>query len=149
MSHENKDYAAILRQRGYRVTPQRLVVLDAVCDMGKHATFSEVFQRARELEPCINQVTVYRALDVLCEVGLVVSADIDHHGKVYETSGSKRHHHLVCRQCGQEYTPTEAHFQTLVREILDEFGFQIESGHLVMTGSRRTCRTGSSSREVP
>jgi Fur family ferric uptake transcriptional regulator len=141
MSHENTDYSAILRQRGYRVTPQRLVVLDAVCDVGKHATFGEIFLHARELEPTINQATVYRALDVLCDAGLVVSAEIENQGKVYEISGGRSHHHLVCRQCGQQYTLTESHLQTLATEIFSEFAFKIESDHLIISGLCEVCQS--------
>ena len=141
MSHENTDYSTILRQKGYRVTPQRLVVLDAVCDVGRHATFGEIFQRARELEPTINQATVYRALDVLCDVGLVVSAEIESQGKVFEIAGSKSHHHLVCRQCGRQYTLNESHIQTLATDIFSEFSFKIESDHLIISGLCESCQT--------
>lgn len=139
MSHEDIDYSTILRQRGYRVTPQRLVVLDALCDVGDHANFAQVFQRARELDIAINQATVYRALAVLSKVGLIVSAEFGDQGKVYEIAGREKHHHLMCRQCGKEYGLNETHLQTLVQAIFCEFGFKIESDHLVMMGLCKTC----------
>lgn len=142
MSHEKRDYVGILRRSGYRVTPQRLVVLDAVCDVGRHATFRAIFQRARELEAGINQATVYRALDVLCDVGLVVSAHEENQGKVgkvYEVCDSGPHHHLVCRECGQKYTLDESHLASLASDIYREFGFKIESKHLILSGICKNC----------
>ncbi|MDQ7026986.1 MAG: Fur family transcriptional regulator [Anaerolineae bacterium] len=118
MSHEEKDYIQILRSQGYRVTPQRLIVLDAVCDIGGHAAIATVVARVKKLDPTIDLSTIYRALDVLGEVGLVVATEIGDEGKVYKIAGEATHHHLICQNCGtvlsishDEVNPLFAHLQ--------------------------------------
>src|SRR3989304_6343052 len=63
MSHQNLDYVRILHNRGYRVTPQRVTILDAVCEGEGHSTLGAIYARARKHDPQIDMSTVYRALD--------------------------------------------------------------------------------------
>lgn len=74
MSHENIDYEGVLRRAGYRVTRQRLIILDAVCEGGGHTTLKEVFSRVRIVDDTIDQSSLYRALKLFVDLGLVVSA---------------------------------------------------------------------------
>ena len=139
MSHETLDYIQILRKQGYRVTPQRLIVLDAICDVGGHADLGQITARVKYLDPTIDKSTIYRSLDVLCEVGLVVEAEMDKQGKVYNIVGTS-HHHLVCRSCGGIFTISCADFQQFQRQIMEQYGFQIQSEHLAFKGLCEGCR---------
>jgi len=62
---EQLDYLDQIRRRGYRVTPQRQLILDTLCQMGGHATPSELFRQVQPQMPSLNQATVYRVLDFL------------------------------------------------------------------------------------
>ena len=83
MTHETIDTIERLRRQGYRVTPQRLIVLDAVCEVGGHADFGAIYASVKYADPTIDKSTIYRALDVLSSVGLIVVTDIGDEGKVY------------------------------------------------------------------
>ncbi|MBZ0301759.1 MAG: transcriptional repressor, partial [Anaerolineae bacterium] len=72
MTHENSDYIQVLHEKGYRVTPQRLIVLDAVCACQGHATLADIHARVMDMDPTIDRSTIYRALSVLQKVGLIV-----------------------------------------------------------------------------
>ena len=139
MSHENLDYVAAMRKNGYRVTSQRLTVLDAVCDVGGHATMGQIYQRVKELDPAIDQSTVYRALDVLCEVGLVNAAEIGSEGKVYEIAEKTPHHHLVCQQCGTIFSLEHQFVKPLLKRIKQQTGFVVTDNHLTLTGICASC----------
>lgn len=143
MPHENSDYIASLRSRGYRVTPQRLIVLDAVCEIEKHATFGDIYARVKELDPTIDQSTIYRALDVLCEVGLVVASEIGDLGKVYKIAGESDHHHLVCLNCGQVIRVDVETFRPVQDLIEQLYGFKINADHLSFNGVCQQCREKS------
>lgn len=139
MSHEERDYEKQLREHGFRVTWQRIVVLDAVCDVGGHASTAAVVKRVAELDPSIDLSTIYRALDVLTQAQLVVSAEIDG-VRVYEIAEPVPHHHLICRQCGAVQPLSHKAVQPLLDHVLREHGFQIESEHLVLSGLCATCQ---------
>ena len=100
MTHNRFDYASLWHERGFRVTPQRQLILDAVCQGAGHTTLPEIYARVQQMAPAINLATVYRTLDFLNEMGLVVSGDMGDGRMVYEIAGQEPHHHLVCRRCG-------------------------------------------------
>lgn len=139
MSHEEKDYIQILRSQGYRVTPQRLIVLDAVCDIDGHATIATVVARVKELDPTIDQSTIYRALDVLVEVGLVVVAEMGDEGKVYKIAGEATHHHLICQSCGTVLNINDDEVNPLFALLQTKYGFIVRADHLSLPGLCRTC----------
>ena len=115
MTHESKDYIQTLREQGYRVTPQRLIVLDAICDIGGHAEISQIMARVNFLDNTIDKSTVYRAIDVLIEVGLVTLTELDNQVRVYNIAGSD-HHHLVCRTCGNTITISDCDLNSFIAE---------------------------------
>lgn len=139
MSHETIDYIERLHKYGFRVTPQRLIVLDAVCEIGGHATFGQIYANVKHADPSIDQSTIYRALDVLCTVGLVVTTDLGEEGKVYKIAGEARHHHLVCRFCGQVLSFEHQMAESLIEQIRTAYGFMVGADHLAFTGICRQC----------
>lgn len=138
MSHNRAECAAQMRDHGFRVTPQRLLILDAICEGQGHTTFDEIHVRVVSKAPGINQATLYRTLDFLCELGLVVSAEIEGRA-VYEIAGETPHHHLVCRHCGQTQELRDLHFYELRDHLLSEHGFKADLGHQVIIGLCAEC----------
>jgi Fur family ferric uptake transcriptional regulator len=138
MSHDRSECAIQIREHGFRVTPQRLLLLDAVCEGNGHTTFDEIFERVKSKAPGINQATVYRSLDFLCDLRLVVSAEIEGH-TVYEIASDTPHHHLVCRNCGSSQELTDYHFQELRDHLLEEHGFKADLDHMAITGLCAKC----------
>ena len=139
MSHENRDYIEQLHQHGFRVTMQRLMVLDAVCDIGGHATLPAISKRVEALDATIAPSTVYRALDTLVEAELVVSSDIKGVGRVYEVAEATPHHHLVCKCCGEIQVLNDALVRPLLDSIKREYDFQAELNHLTLSGLCKSC----------
>ena len=142
MTHESKDYIQILRDKGYRVTPQRLIVLDAICEIGGHADLSQITSHVNYLDPTIDKSTVYRALDVLCDVGLVIETMLDKQGKVYTIAGNN-HHHLVCQGCGRDFTLPDHEFVHFQQHIYEQYGFLIQSEHQAFKGLCKGCQSGA------
>ena len=92
MAHE-------LHEKGLRLTPQRELVLSAVRSLG-HATPEEVAEKVRSTHPGINLSTVYRNLETLENVGLVLHTHLGHGGATYHAAEELTHLHLVCSDCG-------------------------------------------------
>jgi Fur family ferric uptake transcriptional regulator len=138
MSHDLSECATQIREHGFRVTPQRMLLLDAICEGNGHTTLDEIYERVKTKAPGINQATVYRSLDFLCELRLVVSAEIEGH-RVYEIASEIPHHHLVCRGCGSSQDLTDYHFQELRDHLLEVHGFKADLDHLVITGLCAKC----------
>jgi len=142
MSHQRLDYAALLRRRGFRMTPQRQMILDAICEGRGHTTPEEIYARVQAKSPAINQATVYRTLDFLGELGLVVSADIGIGQKVYEIAGETPHHHLVCQACGQVQKLAHALVEPFFASVEEQQQFRVKTDHLILFGLCQRCREG-------
>jgi Fur family ferric uptake transcriptional regulator len=139
MTHHLLNYAARLREHGLRLTPQREMILDAVCEDGGHTSFVEIYERLHAQAPAINQATVYRALKLFCDLGLVVAADLGDGKTVYEIAGVMPHHHLVCRACGQVEQIDHAALASLFAAFEHEQRFTLDMHHLVLFGYCRRC----------
>ncbi len=140
MTHHLLNYAARLREHGMRLTPQREMILDAICAGGGHTTFDEIYARLHARAPAINQATVYRALKIFCDLGLVVAADLGDSKTMYEIASLTPHHHLVCRVCGRVETIDHAALSSLFAAFEREQQFTLDMNHLVLFGYCRRCR---------
>jgi len=142
MTHQKIDYVDLMRAHGLRVTPQRLTILDAICEGGGHTTLGEIYARVRARDRSIDRSTVYRALAVFLELGLVVSAELAPGETVYEIAHLAPHHHLVCQECGREMEFDHAIAQGMFNAIAAEYGFAVRMDHLVLFGLCPDCRGG-------
>lgn len=140
MSHDMETIAARLRREGYRVTPQRQLILDAVCRLGGHVTAEAVYESVREIVPALNQGTVYRALNFFCDQGIVTATQQANGLSVYEIAGQQPHHHFVCRSCGENYEVSHDMLQPLFERAQEEFGFTVEMDHISFFGLCEHCR---------
>lgn len=132
--------AARLRERGERLTPQRLMVLDALREGPGHLTADDVFQHVAARYPYVNQATVYRALLWLQEQGLVSAADLGGGRMEYEYLHEERHHHLVCLQCHGRIELADELVAPLAAAIQARYGFVPRVDHLAIFGLCRACQ---------
>lgn len=140
MSHHQTAYEDILRAAGHRVTRQRIVILDAVCDGGKHTTLGEIYARAHAHDATLDRSTVYRTLKLYVSLGLVVSAETGDGETYYEIAQPQPHHHLVCHVCGREQEIDHTLVQTMFDGLHERYGFRAESNHLVVRGVCAACQ---------
>ncbi|WP_329176151.1 MULTISPECIES: Fur family transcriptional regulator [unclassified Streptomyces] len=132
------DWKTDLRRRGYRLTPQRQLVLEAV-ECLEHGTPDGILCEVRKTASGINISTVYRTLELLEELGLVSHAHLGHGAPTYHLADRHDHMHLVCRDCD---AVTEAHVELaapLMAELQAEFGFETDMKHFAIFGRCRDC----------
>lgn len=139
MTHQGLHWEHVLWAAGHRVTRQRAQVLDAVCAGEGHTSLAEVYGRVRRLDRTIDRSTVYRALHLFCELGLVLAADTGNGETCYEIRKPEPHHHLVCRQCGREQEIGDPVLGAMFAEVSRRYGFRIETDHLVLFGRCARC----------
>lgn len=121
---------ALLEARGYRLTAARRAILDTLVESGGHLTADELTDRVRRRAAGVGRMTVYRTLDLLCDLGLL--------RPVYQGTGAAHyilmqdghHHHLVCSGCSRVIEFDECALGDLPARIARRFGFRVE-GHLL------------------
>lgn len=117
-----------LRERGVRLTRQRQILLELIDKSGKHLDAESLYLMAKEQDPKLNRVTVYRTLKLLKKGGLVDELDLMHYGgdqHYYETRLKQEHAHVICLRCGKVEEFFGEPLQKLRRQVEAHFGFQV------------------------
>jgi Fur family ferric uptake transcriptional regulator len=135
-----QGWQSTLRAKGYRLTPQRELVLRAVDRLG-HATPDEILGAVREESQAVNISTVYRTLELLEELGLVRHAHITDRAPTYHSAATPEHVHLVCRECKRITEVSPDVIEPMVAAIKTQHGFSTDVGHLTVFGTCESCAT--------
>jgi Fur family ferric uptake transcriptional regulator len=117
-----------LKKKGVRVTRQRRILLELIDRSGRHLDAEQLYTLAKERDPKINRVTVYRTLKMLKQGQLVDELDLMHYEgdqHYYETRMKQEHAHMVCLRCGRVEEFFGEPLRKLRRQIESDFGFQI------------------------
>ena len=130
-----------LRGRGVRLTPQRLLILNAVSQGGGHMGVDEVFQKARETYPYMDIATVYRTLHLLKRMGVVTEVAIGDRLHFEITDPEARHNHMVCRICGGAFDLAPDYLDEFRKTLTSEFNFEPDLDNFTVTGVCSNCNT--------
>jgi Fur family ferric uptake transcriptional regulator len=123
--------AGILRQKGYRLTPQRHAILKIIASSHDHLTPAEICTRVRQEYPTIGLVTVYRVINLLIQLNLICRVNLGGSSQSYLMRRPvEHHHHLICSQCGRAVDFTNCDLGQLEQQLSKETGYSIE-GHLL------------------
>jgi len=132
------DWREALREKGYRLTPQRELILAAVDELG-HATPDEVLASVQQHASTINASTVYRTLEVLEELGLVRHAHLSDRAPTYHSTRGHEHFHLVCRGCHKVVSADAGDAEPFVESLGTRYAFTPDLGHLTVFGRCHDC----------
>ena len=129
-----------LRQEGYRLTPQRLMILSIIRDSSGHISAEEIHEKVCQQYPFVNISTVYRTLNLLKKLRLISETDLGEGYVRYELLERGRHHHLVCRRCGESFAFEHELLRPLQLRLLKEYGFSADVDHFAIFGLCQRCR---------
>ena len=131
---------AELRRSGYRVTPQRAVILETIAHLDGHSSANDVFDLARKRLPGLNLVTVYRTLERLQRAGLIDLLSASGGSMRFSIRDrSNQHGHLQCRVCGSSSEIPAGLFNNILDDIEKRYRFKVESDHITLQGVCEDC----------
>jgi Fur family ferric uptake transcriptional regulator len=130
---------ATMKEKGLKLTPQRLLIADILHAAKGHITAGEIIEHVQTKMPGVNKSTIYRTLDILEEAGCVYKSELGNE-VIYHHDDEGHHHHLVCRQCGQNIECDESVFSSMQEAIKRKYGFHGDFQHLVIDGLCRECK---------
>lgn len=127
---------------GGRMTNQRQIILDVIAHSREHLTADDITVRAQRHDRSINPSTVYRTLALLKERGLVKVRYYDHdsHREVFEPTPQTEHYHFTCSHCGRVIEFESKHVPALRAQLQHEFGVEVRTACLCLTGLCEKCR---------
>ncbi len=134
-----RDIAGKLSKQGYRLTPQRMMILSAIENSDNHISAEEIYAQIIAKYPNVNISTVYRTLELLKRLGLVTETDLGEGRVRYHPAEKGHHHHLVCRECGAIIDLDESLLAPLKSALLREYKFNADLSHLAILGRCVRC----------
>ena len=130
---------ALLRERGGRVTSARRLLLEAIFEAKGHRTAEELAEEVQARAPDVHLSTIYRNLEELERLGVVVHSHLGHGPATYHLAASA-HCHFVCEHCGKAVKAPDELFVNLADRAKKEFGFSIDPHHFSIFGRCRNCQ---------
>lgn len=136
----------LLREKGLKVTSQRLMVLNILSAHGdEHLTVEEIYDLAKEESPEIGLATIYRTVQVLLELHVIEKVTFDDGFARYELNGEEtgsghRHHYAICTQCGKVYSLETDLLDTLEKQVFESLGFEVTDHEVKLYGLCSACR---------
>lgn len=138
MQHYVKSSNELLRKRGYRLTPQRHMILSVIQEAQEHLSVEQITERVQQRNPYVSLSTVYRTLELLRELGLVRENHLLGQPH-YEAMDSQAHHHLTCRRCHATIHLDDALLGNLHEQLQEQYHYHGLTLDLVAAGYCDTC----------
>ena len=139
------DLLERLRRRGWRITPQRRAVAEALAGEHVHLTAEQVYMGARAIVPEISRATVYNTLRELVEMHEVAEVPSAGGPTRYDPNAVRFHHHLRCLGCGELLDVYGA--EPALPRLSDDHGYVLTGASITFHGYCRRCALAAKSRE--
>ena len=130
------------RQHGVRMTRQRVIILQALCELDGHASAEAVQRRVMLHQRDVDLSTVYRTLERLRDLRILSQTDLGRGCAEYEVVRDQPHHHLVCQGCRQVIDIDHTYLATAAEAIRGDFGFEPIFDHFAIFGWCKECYGG-------
>ncbi len=129
----------LLRKRGYRLTPQRYMILSVIQEANEHLSIEKITERVQARNPYVSLSTVYRTLELLKKLDLIRENHLPGEQPHYEAVDGQAHHHLVCRRCRMTIHLDETLLGNLHNELEAKYNFHGLTLNLVAAGYCTSC----------
>lgn len=146
MSVNREKFKNLLRERGLKVTNQRIGVLETLASYpDQHLTAEEIYDKVKQEYPEIGLATVYRTVQLLLELHLIDKISLDDGCVRYEiarldgSTTKHHHHHLVCLSCGNVFSFEDDLLEQLEAEIKGKSDFRVVDHEVKLYGYCREC----------
>jgi len=134
------ELTSALRERGMRVTSQRVVVHRALRELDRHVTADELLEAVSEHLPRVSLPTIYATLELLEELGMV--RRVHRAGSALFDPRTDPHHHLVCSSCGSVQDAGSPLDTSALEDEARSHGFAGQRVEAVVHGLCRDCAPG-------
>ena len=137
-----EELVTALRERDYRLTPQRVELVRLIAASKNHPSAAQLFTAVKRRFPTMSQATVYKTLAVLKELGQVLEIDLrdDSH---YDGNRPQPHPHLICMKCSKIVDGEVSLDQGSIRKLEEVSGYTILRPQIALYGLCPDCKKES------
>lgn len=132
----------MFKDNNYKLTAQRKDILDVLIDnSGKHYSAEELYEEVKRINPDIGLATVYRTLELMCQLGIAHQLDFDYNFKRYELNlEGEHHHHLICIDCGKIIEFNDQDLEDFEKRLEEDYQFRIIEHRIKFYGQCKECK---------
>jgi len=137
------DHDAIVStfdRAGYRLTEPRRAVAELIAEQDGHFSAADLVVAARRRRLGIGRATIFRALEILAQLGAVDRIDLPNGEHAYVACQPVHHHHVVCSRCGRVTDIADKGLLAVMREIARRTGYRVEEHRLELFGLCPACQ---------
>ena len=141
MPHLIDESETMLRERGFKVTPQRTLLLQVLAGQTSYLDAEEIFQLAHDQDASISLATVYRTLNLFADLDIIEHRYVepDHRREVFRLSEGPEQHYLTCIRCGSRTLIHADLLNRMVSELVRRKGVSVTSACACFTGYCPAC----------
>ncbi len=129
-----------LRERGQRITPQRLAILRVLAASQGHPSVDEIYEQIAREFPTTSLATVYKTVTLLKEMGEVLELEFSGSSNRYDGNRPYPHPHLICTRCGSVIDPDVPDFHEWAEGLARANGYRLTHHRIDLYGICPQCR---------
>lgn len=137
--NKRKEFETVCREKGLALTIQRRAILDELASRTDHPTVDQLYDDIKDKLKGVSRTTVYRVLETLVSIGIVKKVSNPDSSARFDAD-TKRHHHLVCNNCGKVMDLYDQTLDNLVPVVEQLPEFEITDYSITFTGLCSNCR---------
>ena len=134
-----KEIAQILREKGLKVTPQRIAVYNMLMNTYEHPNAEMIYKTLEPTNPTMSLATVYKTLDFFKQLGLVQELNVGEPSSRYDAV-VQSHPHTVCKVCGKVEDLHMEQLTEVAKKLVPDLDFDVEMEQLILYGTCGACR---------
>lgn len=146
---QDRELVERVKASGLRLTPQRLLILQALAGSRGHISVEKVFATVQKAYPYVDVTTVYRTLQILKRLGVVTEALLGDKLHYELVRPGHQHHHLVCTGCGATFDLPPSYLDGFRESLARGLDFQPDLTHVIITGTCAACRADGANGKEP
>lgn len=139
---EEQDVTAILRERGFKVTPQRLAIYKVLCETTEHPSAEMIFSKLQPYYPTMSLATVYKTIDILREIGLVQILNVGEDSFRYDANVTN-HPHIRCMSCKRVDDMYDIDSSAFIDQVKEKTAYRLTDQQFYFYGICPKCQSSA------
>ncbi len=129
-----------LKEKGHRITPQRLAILRILAESNGHPSVEDIFQKVKVNFPTTSLATIYKTISVMKDLGEVLELEFSSDHNRYDGHKPYPHPHLICVKCKRIVDPELNSLEDMTQELVSDTGYKILGHRLDFYGICAECQ---------
>jgi len=134
------EIALRFKELGYRITPQRMAIVEIIIQDASHPTVEQVYMKVKNDFPMTSRATVYKTIGLLKDMGEIFELNISNTSSHYDGFNPNRHPHLVCNFCNEIIDLGDDIFRQMPVEAVQQHGYKLQGQNVTIYGICPKCQ---------